>query len=176
MTAYLAIGAIHEGELMKSLMRSAEAFPIHFATNIPMSRSQSSNSDGFDSSLSRAPMALIVEDEIPVAQFLASVLEEMGLRVVQANTAASAISQAHTSERFAVIFVDLALPDRSGLEVIAEVQLFQPTVPIVMSTGYGTMVERDVAEGSPYPRYLIKKPYTVDQVAELLSRLQLLPQ
>lgn len=123
----------------------------------------------------RSPFALVVEDEALVAEFLASMLEEMGLRVVKADTVAGALDHARSSERFSVMFIDLGLPDRSGLELIEELQRLQPGVPIVISTGYRTVLQRDIADGSPIQHYLAK-PYNTQAIAAVLVEVGLQPQ
>lgn len=138
-----------------------------------MPRHPSQHHDATDSSDKRSPpLALIVEDELLVANFLAIALEEMGFRVIETNTAADAIDKARAPDCFAVMFIDLGLPDRSGLELIAELQRAQPGVPIVVSTGYGAMVKQDIDEGDFSLHYLFK-PYTIQRVAELLNKLGL---
>lgn len=123
-----------------------------------------------------APLALVVEDEALVAEFLASILDEMGLRVAKADSVGSALEHAreHTrlNERFAVMFIDLGLPDRSGLELTEELQIMQPGVPIVISTGYRTVLQRDIADGSAVPYYLAK-PYNTQAIADVLAQIGL---
>jgi len=120
----------------------------------------------------KAPLALVVEDEALVAEFLASMLEEMGLRVAKADTVATALTRVRGAERFAVMFVDLGLPDRSGLELVEELHHLQPGVPIVISTGYRTVLQRDMADGNVIPYYLAK-PYNTQAIAEVLLEVGL---
>lgn len=119
----------------------------------------------------KPPFALVVEDDALVAEFLASILDEMGLRVAKADTVAGALELASVG-RFAVMFIDLGLPDRSGLELMEELQRIQPGVPVVISTGYRTVLQRDIAEGNAVP-FVLAKPYNTQAIAEVLAQVGL---
>lgn len=116
--------------------------------------------------------ALVVDDEPLVVQFLADTLEDMGFEVVQAGTVAGALSAASSPGPFAVAFIDLGLPDRSGLELIAELQKLRPRLPILISTGYGSMAQRDGELDSTLPK-ILAKPYNAKTIASALAEFDL---
>lgn len=72
---------------------------------------------------------LVIDDEPPIRRFLRTSLGAVGHRVVTAENGAGAI--AALAEKPDLIILDLGLPDRSGLDVIAEIRRFSP-VPIVV--------------------------------------------
>src|SRR5439155_9659532 len=83
----------------------------------------------------RPPMAsaytvLVVDDEPPILRFLRTSLAAVGHRVVTAADAAGAFATL-ASEKPDLIILDLGLPDRSGLEVIADIRKTS-TVPIIV--------------------------------------------
>jgi CheY-like chemotaxis protein len=90
--------------------------------------------------------------------------------VVQAGTVADAIKVANATGQFAVALIDLGLPDRSGLELIAELKKTRPQLPVVVATGYGAMAERDIRENSNPPA-LLTKPYTAEAISKALGEL-----
>jgi PAS domain S-box-containing protein len=116
------------------------------------------------------PAVLVVDDEALVAQFLAETLEDMGFRVITAGTVADALVTAKTSEPLAAALVDLGLPDRSGLELIAELQKLRPRLPVLIATGYAAMAKRDIGEDHRPPNYLAK-PYNAESISKALYEL-----
>src|SRR5262245_22408571 len=75
---------------------------------------------------SRPPMAnaytvLVVDAEPPILRFLRTSLTAAGHHVVTARDAADALAKL-AGEKPDLMILDLGLPDRSGLEVIAEIR------------------------------------------------------
>lgn len=116
------------------------------------------------------PLALVVDDEPLVAMYLSDTLEEMGFKVMTAGSVASAL-EATTAERvFTVAFIDLGLPDKTGLELIAELQKTHPNLPVVIASGYGSMAQNDLNESNRPPAFLTK-PYDATVIAKVLKEL-----
>lgn len=119
--------------------------------------------------------ALVVDDDTLVADFLSDTLGDMGFHVKTAGTVAQALEIVGVHSRFSVAFVDLGLPDRSGLELISELLALHPDLPVVIASGYGTMAKRDIAEGMDNPDSgnlaILSKPYDAKVVARILDDL-----
>lgn len=64
---------------------------------------------------------LVVDDEPPIRRFLRTTLTAAGYRVVETEDAAGTL-RLLAAERPDMIFLDLGLPDRSGLELIGDVR------------------------------------------------------
>jgi two-component system KDP operon response regulator KdpE len=80
--------------------------------------------------MANAYTVLVVDDEPPIRRFLRTGLGAAGYRVATAEDAAGALAGL-SSEKPDVIILDLGLPDRSGLDVIAEIRQ-RSAVPIVV--------------------------------------------
>lgn len=119
---------------------------------------------------SARPSALVVEDEELIGQYLAETLDDLGFEASAVCTYADALAITKVHGRFTVAFVDLALPDRSGLELIAELRAQDPDLPIVIASGYGAMAAKDINDNYRAPVVLCK-PYDVKVVAAALSQL-----
>ena len=111
--------------------------------------------------------ALIVEDEQLIGIYLAQMLNDVGIDTVIAGTAAAAM-QLVSEQAFNLMFIDLGLPDQSGLEVIDAVQRDKPSMKIVISTGYTESVLRDSIIGQRNVR-LLSKPYAASELVAALS-------
>lgn len=79
---------------------------------------------------------LLVDDEPLLRRAFRTLLEASGYAVAEAGSAGEAIDKA-TTERPALILLDLGLPDRSGLDVARELADDPRThgIPVVAMTG-----------------------------------------
>ena len=73
---------------------------------------------------------LIVDDEPPIRALLRQSLEAAGYRVAEAGDGADAMAQAH-AELPHVVLLDLGLPDRDGLDLIAPLRRAGSAVVVV---------------------------------------------
>ncbi len=100
---------------------------------------------------------LIIDDEIEIRESLQTLLEMEGYHV---ETAASA-QQGLTSigeHAFDLVLLDLALPDRNGLELLSELRSYDPQLSIIMITAYGT-VENAVRAMQSGAVNFVQKPW-----------------
>ena len=121
----------------------------------------------------RSPV-LVVDDEPLIAEYLSQVLQDFGFETTVAGDFKTAVGLVHDNLEFSAAFVDLGLTDRSGLELIAELQRAQPALPVVLATAYAKMAENDQAENGPaYP--ILAKPYDMDAIRKVLITIGLRP-
>jgi len=119
---------------------------------------------------SKVKSVLVVEDEPLTLMYLSDTLHDMGFNVAQANNATEAINAASDCPELSVAFVDLGLPDISGLELIYELRKMQPHLNIVIASGYGEMAKRDMDNAED--RFtVLTKPYSQEAITEILSDL-----
>ncbi|CCA89974.1 response regulator transcription factor [Novosphingobium sp. PP1Y] len=109
---------------------------------------------------------LIVDDEAAIRRLLEAILSRAGHDVIAAPNAASALS-ALDRGNVDVILLDLGLPDRDGLEVIAAVRQRSP-IPIIVLTARHETAEKISALDLGADDY-VTKPFDSD---ELLARLR----
>ena len=91
---------------------------------------------------------LVIEDDEPTRTFLADNLTADGYELLVADSAADGL--AHLETKFPdLALIDLGLPDRSGLDVIARVRAsdgvasrIDPAVPIIVLTGRAGELDR----------------------------------
>src|SRR6201987_4278042 len=100
---------------------------------------------------------LIVDDEAEIRESLQIPLEMEGYEVETAGTGHQGLSRA--GERsFDLILLDLALPDRSGMEILADLRTHDPQLSVIMITAYGT-VENAVRAMQSGASNFIQKPW-----------------
>jgi two-component system, OmpR family, copper resistance phosphate regulon response regulator CusR len=119
-----------------------------------------------------AARVLVVEDEPRIAHFLAKGLRLDGHEVVVAEDGEVAVFLSLT-EAFDAVVLDLTLPGRSGLEVLAAVHAEHPGLPVLMLTGRDDPAARRACLAAGAAGFLAK-PLVVDdlrsQVRSLLGR------
>lgn len=108
---------------------------------------------------------LLIEDDSTIAEMYRVQLEYDGYAVTVAATADAGVSNMAAAKPD-IILLDLLLPDRSGLEVLAQIkEAFPSHPPVVILSNYGepTMIERGLSLGAV--EYLVKSRVTPDSVS-----------
>jgi len=110
---------------------------------------------------------LIVEDEERIASFLEKGLTANGFATATAATGADGLAMARSGE-FDLMVLDLGLPDRDGMEVLASLRSTDRAMPVVVLTardGVGDTV-RGLEHGADD---YVAKPFRFE---ELLARIR----
>lgn len=118
-------------------------------------------------SIDHAPL-LLVEDDIAFRQRLAVTLERRGFEVGQASGIAEARGIAATLHPdYAVL--DMRLSDGSGLDLVGELRALNPSIRIVVLTGYGNLATAVAAVKAGAIDYLAKPADPEDIVKALTA-------
>ncbi len=111
---------------------------------------------------------LVVDDEPVVRDVLRTVLGRAGFRTREAATAAEGLARVE-QEPFDVVLLDLMLPDRPGLEVLTELHLTHPELPVVVITAYSS-VESAIAAMKEGAFHYVPKPFRNEEVVHLVRQ------
>jgi DNA-binding response OmpR family regulator len=98
---------------------------------------------------------LWVDDEIELLKPHVKFLELKGFQVSTASNGFDAMEQVRT-ESFDIVFLDENMPGMSGLEVLSEIKVLHPHLPVVMITKSEEEHIMEDAIGSKISDYLIK--------------------
>jgi len=99
---------------------------------------------------------------------LRKALERWGYSIEEAPDGNSAIDKVR-SRRYLLVLSDLKLPGNSGLDVLREARRFEPTLPVILVTAYGS-VEEAVTAMKEGAFDFIQKPVDLDHLKLLLER------
>ena len=115
---------------------------------------------------------LVVEDDERVARFLDRGLRAEGYQVQMARTGTQALAAvtALTAEPFALVLLDLMLPELSGLQVCQALRSAGHRLPVLMLTAMDTVDDKVAGLRLGADDYLTK-PFAFD---ELLARIEAL--
>ena len=110
---------------------------------------------------------LLVEDEPGIVDFVRRGLEGHGFQVL-VETDGIAGERAALYERVDAVVLDLMLPRRNGLEVLATLQAAKPELPVIVLTARGEVEDRVAGLDAGAVDYLVK-PFSL---AELSARIR----
>ncbi len=123
----------------------------------------------------KAPLILVVDDEVDILTLLEYNLERSGFRVIKAKDGPEAIELA-TEKMPDLIVLDIMLPDMEGTEVLKRLKQSDQTrhIPVIMLTAKGEEVDRIVGFELGAEDY-ITKPFSprelILRIKTILKRL-----
>jgi len=100
---------------------------------------------------------LIIDDEAEIRESLQTLLEFEGYEVETAANGSQGLSKLG-DRPFDLVLLDLALPDRNGLELLPEIRAIDPQISVIMITAYGTVEDAVRAMQSGAANFL-QKPW-----------------
>jgi DNA-binding NtrC family response regulator len=104
-----------------------------------------------------AGAVLIIDDEAEIRESLQTLLEMEGFAVETAATGETGL-QRIGEHPFDLILLDLTLPGRNGMEILAEIRAHETSLPVIMITAFGT-VENAVRAMQGGAANFVQKPW-----------------
>ena len=107
---------------------------------------------------------LVVEDETLIQMLATEYLEECGIKVDTAGSAAEALNKLRLIPGGVdALVVDMGLPDRKGDALVQEVRSIYPTLPIVIASGQGRQELRQLFKDMASITF-VSKPYSSEEL------------
>jgi signal transduction histidine kinase/CheY-like chemotaxis protein len=114
---------------------------------------------------------LLVEDENAVREFTAKVLGDNGYKVFAASHAKEAVAIFQREQgKFHMIFSDIVLPDRNGLQLVDQLLKRNPKLLILLSSGYSDDKSQWPAIHEKGFRFL-QKPYSIPDLLQAVKEV-----
>jgi two-component system CheB/CheR fusion protein len=112
---------------------------------------------------------LFVDDEEMLRSFAQAALEKTGWQVLLAENGAEGVRlfEEHQAA-ITLVVLDMTMPVMGGAEALDRIKAIRPSVPVILSTGYGESEAARLFAGKNIAGYL-GKPYTVDQLMEMVA-------
>ncbi len=113
------------------------------------------------------PLVLVVDDDEWIRSIITEMLVAEGYAVSQARNGATALELAERLQP-SIILLDLALPGRSGLEVLQELKDRRPTydIPVLVVSAYAMLL---LGKDARRADGVIQKPF---DLAKLLNEVE----
>ncbi|MDJ0764955.1 MAG: response regulator [Myxococcota bacterium] len=117
----------------------------------------------------KAAVILVVDDELHQLETIRRGLFLYGYESRGASNADEALAVLTGPERgsFDLVLTDLTMPGRSGIELIEQIQLRMPTLPIIVITGLAATKEIEWVQQRGLP--ILQKPFEPDGLHRLVS-------
>ena len=117
-------------------------------------------------------LVLIIDDEEPVREAVADILELEGVQSMAAANGFEGVALYQENRtNIDVVLLDLSMPGLSGEETLSELHRIDPNVQVVLSSGYSELDARHRFEQIGIAGF-IQKPYDLDTfVAEIRRHL-----
>ncbi len=113
---------------------------------------------------------IIVEDDAILCDLLREYLQQLQHERVETCTSAHEALRAIKQETYDCAFVDLRLPDMDGIQLVGILKTEDPTLPVVMMSGYPTMSNTIQAMRKGASDFL-PKPFTLQDMVLALERV-----
>ncbi len=105
---------------------------------------------------------LIIDDDKLICDWIANVVIRLGHHPVSAHLIREGLRKVH-SEPYDIVFVDVQMPDGSGLEIIPKLKAVRSSPEVIVITGLGDPDEAELAIQSGAWDYL-EKPASFDAI------------
>jgi CheY-like chemotaxis protein len=116
--------------------------------------------------VNRSAVILFVDDDPLIAMSTMEMLEDLGHRVIGANSALHALDIIKSEQPIDLMVTDHVMPGMTGIELAAASRRLRPSLPILLATGYA-----DLPEGAQPDLPRLAKPYHQDQLRDRLDQL-----
>jgi len=124
--------------------------------------------------LKKADHILIIDDDVPLTEFLSLLLEGKGYEVTIAKTGKSALRKLKNNF-YAVILIDIKLPDIDGIDLISRIPKTEPDMRKIILTGNPSFDTVQSALKKGAHDYLIK-PVKLDEIVKAIDNQVLIQQ
>jgi DNA-binding response OmpR family regulator len=115
-------------------------------------------------------MALVIDDELDICLMVTKHLQSLHFKTQYALTVEDAYLKIDRSD-FALMFIDLTLPDGSGFDIINYVSAVKQTPKIIVISAQDNQAAYALSIGVSL---FISKPFTIKTINEALKNLNLL--
>ena len=116
--------------------------------------------------VNRPAVILFVDDDPLIAMSTTEMLEDLGHRVIGANSGLHALDILKSEQQIDLMMTDHVMPGMTGIELAAASREVRPSLPILLATGYA-----ELPEGAQLDLPRLAKPYHQDQLRDRLDQL-----
>jgi PAS domain S-box-containing protein len=113
---------------------------------------------------------LLVEDDSDVREVTATLLRDLGYRVLEADGALAALALIDSGIEFDLVFTDVIMPgDMNGVDLAHEIRRRHVTMPVLITSGY--TAQRFASEERLEGLELLRKPYSRTDLASTVRSM-----
>ncbi|GAB2577999.1 PAS domain-containing sensor histidine kinase [Dyella jejuensis] len=113
----------------------------------------------------RSLRVVVVDDDPLVLNATGAVLQDLGHDVIEVPSAEDALQILENKPDVDILITDHAMPGMTGAQLIGEVNIRWPSLPVVLATGYAE-IPADLSDGATR----LAKPYDRTDLAEAITK------
>ena len=114
---------------------------------------------------------LIVDDEISIVNLNKRVLERLGYTVTATTSSKEALERIRLHpNKFDLLITDQTMPELSGVELAEEILKIRADIPIILNTGYSSVITEEGALAIGIRKY-VSKPVTRTTLAKAVREV-----
>jgi PAS domain S-box-containing protein len=114
---------------------------------------------------------LFVDDEPALVKIGKQMLESLGYRITGRTSSLEALGLFKAkADRFDLVITDMTMPNMAGDEFARELLRINPKIPIILCTGYSTLINQQKAAAMGI-RALVSKPVLRKEIAETIRKV-----
>ena len=110
---------------------------------------------------------LVVDDKKVIGDLFDFTLGFSGHAIPVVDTANAALDSIK-GKSFDIIFLDIVMPEKDGVEILREIKAVSPHLPVVMMSGY-SVEERKIKAEELGAVTCLKKPFEMDDVKKVIK-------
>ena len=114
---------------------------------------------------------LFVDDEISITQMVKRMFERLGYKVQTATTPQDALDRfALNPDHFDLVITDMTMPQMTGVKLSEKLMDIRPDIPIIICTGYSSLVDEEKAKKLGLAAYVMK-PIDMKETAQTIRKV-----
>ncbi len=114
---------------------------------------------------------LVVDDENMIVDMNKTVLERLGYKVSATTESLDALEKIRTDpDQFDLIITDQTMPNLTGAELAQKIMKIKPNMPIILCTGYSSVLTEEYALAIGIKKYA-RKPVNRTMLAQLVRQV-----
>ena len=111
---------------------------------------------------------LFIDDENMLAELGKTMLEHLGYEVtIRKNSIEALTTFQNHADQFDVVITDQTMPGMTGIDLARKILQIRPDLPIILCTGYSTLVNEEQAKAIGIKGFIMK-PLSKQGIATLL--------
>ncbi|MCA9733434.1 PAS domain S-box protein [candidate division KSB1 bacterium] len=156
----------HDGEiLVQSTAGQGTTFQIYLPVMQNKLQSHSSHKDNIQTG---TESILFIDDEDAVLDVVNRMLTKLGYSVTISNSSRNALKVFQQNPaKFDLVITDLTMPDLNGIELAKRIHNGRPDFPIILITGFGEDLNRDLLNNCGI-KAVVGKPLMISDLAQLI--------
>lgn len=119
--------------------------------------------------MSANKLILIVDDDIPLLENTAYMIETLGYDVVTAKDGMEAVD-VYKSAQPSMTFMDVKMPKQDGFDAFFKIKEFDPEAKVVLITAYNMDEKKHLKAKSMNLLETIEKPYDMEKLEATLDK------